>query len=68
MFLIDAIKHNVKRYLKLVLFFTRLLRGGDPQAYKINPVLFLFVLCFLAATDTLIKTNEKVVLFNRIEV
>ena len=48
-----------KRNSKLVLFFTRLLRGGESQAYKIIPVLCLFELCFLAATTTLFKTNEK---------
>ena len=46
------VKHNVEKrfHSKLVLFFTRLFRGGKSQAYKIQPVLFLFILCFLAAT------------------
>ena len=34
-------------------------RGVESLAYKIKPVLFLFVLCFLLATKTLFKTNEK---------
>ena len=67
MFLIDAIKHNVdcrEEIQNLFFFFTRLFRRG--LAYKIKPVLFLFVLCFLAATKTLIKTNEKLGLKGKI--
>ena len=57
MFLIDAINHNVEK--KLETLFTRLFMGSELQAYKIKPPLFLFVLCFLAATKNLFKTNEK---------
>ena len=56
MFLMDAIKQNVEKKLET---FWRLLMGGESQAYKIKPVLFLFVLCFLAATKTLFKTKEE---------
>ena len=45
--------------IKLVLFFTRLFRGGELRAYKIKPVLFHYAVGFLAATKTLHKTNEK---------
>ena len=40
-------------------FFTLLFRGGELQVYKIKPFLFLFMLCFLATTKTLFKTNKK---------
>ena len=51
--------NNLKRNSKLVWFSSRLFRGSESQAYKIEPVLFLLVLCFLAATKTLFKINEK---------
>ena len=60
MFLIDTIKPNVEKEIQnLFYFFTQLFRGGESQAYKIKPVLFISVLCFLAATKTLFKTNDK---------
>ena len=46
----------VKSYIQVMLSTS----GGKSQAYKINPVLFPFVLCFLAATKTLFKRNEKI--------
>ena len=58
MFLIDAINHNIEKKF-ITYFFTRLFSGGESQAYKIKPVLFLYVLCFLAAAKTLLETNEK---------
>ena len=50
---------NWERNSNHVLFFTRLSRGVESQAYKIKTFLFCFVLCFLAAAKTLFKTNEK---------
>ena len=48
MFLIDAIKYNVEKKIQnLFYFFTRLFGGAS------------VVLCFLAATRTLFKPNEK---------
>ena len=47
-------------YYITVLFFTRLFRRGESQAYKIKAVLFLFVLCFLAATKNVFKRKVKV--------
>ena len=55
MFLIGAIKPIVKIISKLYSFSTRLFWGGELREYKIKPVLFLFVLCFLAAIKTLQK-------------
>ena len=48
MFLIDAIKHNVKKKLKTCFIFLRDCLGevGISQAYKKKTVLFLFMLCF----------------------
>ena len=57
MFLIEAIKHNIEKNLKLVF-----LRDCESQAYKIKPVLFLLLLCFMVATKTLFKRNEKITL------
>ena len=63
MFLIDAIKHNVEKKFKTCFIFLRdCLSGGESQAYKIKPVLFLIMLCFLAVTKTLLKTSEKFIL------
>ena len=58
MFLIHAIKHNVENKFKTY-FILSDCRGDELQASKIKPVLFLLVLCFLAATKTLFKINEK---------
>ena len=55
MFLINAIKHNVDKIFKT--FFCISL--CDCLAYKIKPVLFLIVLCFLAETKTLFKINGE---------
>ena len=58
MFLIDTIKHNEKKFKMFLYFFTQLFRRGELQAYKIKPVLFLFMLCFLAATKTSFRTKN----------
>ena len=47
MFLINATKPKEENKLKLVLFFAQLFRGGESEAYKIKPVLFLFPLRFI---------------------
>ena len=44
---------------KLVLFFTRVFRGGESWVYKIKTVLFLYALGLLVAIKTLFKRNEK---------
>ena len=62
MFLIDAIKPKVENKLKTCIFFARLFKGGDSEAYKIKPVLFLLALGLLAATKTLFKRNERYIL------
>ena len=59
MFLMDKLKHNVENKLELVFIFMRLFRGGESQAYKIKPVLFLFVLCLMAATKLYSKQTRK---------
>ena len=53
MFIIDAINLNIDRNSKLVLFFTRLFRGGKSGAYKIKPGLFLFAFGLTATIKTL---------------
>ena len=64
MFFIDALKHNVEKKFKYFVFFTRLFRGGESQEYKIKPVLFLFVLSFLAATKTLYSKQTSIVYYD----
>ena len=39
----------------------RLFRGGESQAYIIKPVLFLFVLCFLAVTKLYSNQTRKAI-------
>ena len=60
MFLIDTIKPKIKKNKNF--FFARLFKGGDSEAYKIKPVLFLLALGLLAATKTLFKRNERYIL------
>ena len=59
MLLIDAIKPNVEKKSKPVLFFTRLFKEGKSGAYKIKPILLLFALGLLVPKTTLFKRNEK---------
>ena len=60
MFLIDVIKHNVEKKIQNLFYLcTQLFRGGELQAYKMKPALFLSMLCFLAVTKTLFKPNEN---------
>ena len=47
-------KRNSKHFLYATVF-----RGGESQAYKIKPVLFLFVLCFLAAQNFIQNKREN---------
>ena len=56
MFLNDAIKYNVERKFKTCFLFLRDCLGEVGRKL----VWFLFVLCFLAATKKLFKTNEKI--------
>ena len=51
MLLIDAIKP------------IKLFKGGELKAYKIKQFMFLFALDLLAATKTLFKRNDKILLF-----
>ena len=59
MFLIDASKLNLEKKFKTCFIFTRHFSEGKSGAYKIKPVLFLFVLRLQATTKTLLKRNEK---------
>ena len=60
MILIGAIKPIVEKKFQLVLFFTRLFRGGELRASKINSDLFLYAVSLLAATKILHKRKEKI--------
>ena len=57
MFLIDAIKLNVEKKIYNLFYFY------ESEAYKIKPVLFLFVLSLLAVTKKHYskETREKTV-------
>ena len=55
----SVITHIVEKKFKLVLFFTRLFRGGEWRAYKIKPVLFLDAVCLHAAIKLLHIRKEK---------
>ena len=55
MFLIGAIKPLVEKKSQTCFIFPRLFMGGELRAYKINPVLFLYDVGFLAATKILHK-------------
>ena len=59
MFLIDAIKPKAEKKLKtILLFFARLFRGGESEAYKIKQF-FFFALGLLAAKKLYSKETRK---------
>ena len=63
MFLIDAIKPKVeKKFKNCVIFLCDCL--GEVSCKRTKPVLFIFALCLLAATKTLLKRSEKSIIFD----
>ena len=64
MFLIDAIKHNIKRNSKPVCIFTRLYREDESGAYK-KTFLFLFVLNFICGNKNIIQKKRDMYLWGR---
>ena len=57
------IKPNVENKFKTcVIFYATIHRGEVENKIYTYPVLFLFVLCFLVATNTLFKKTRKIIM------
>ena len=60
--LIDAIRPKVEKKFKTCFIFTRLFRGGQSGEYEKKSVLFLYAVGLVAATKTVFKRKEKLLL------